>query len=208
MSESSVIPFGQLVATVQGGDASLLGQVLERYRDYLKLLTRLNLGEQIQGKVADSDVVQETFIQTQKNFAGFRGSTEAELLAWLRAIMAAQVAQQVRYYHRDRRDVRLERRLAEDLERSAAGIAVPLFDSETSPSMRAVRHERQVLLADALARIKPEHREVIILRSLKELSFAEVAQRMGRSVKATKSLWVRALASLRRLLRELTDELV
>ena len=74
--------------------------------------------------------------------------------------------------------------------------------------MRAVRHERQVLLADALARIKPEHREVIILRSLKELSFAEVAQRMGRSVKATKSLWVRALASLRRLLRELTDELV
>ena len=120
---------------MRAGDSDLLGRVLERYRDYLRLLVRLNLGEQIRGKVADSDVVQETFIQAQKNFARFRGKTEAELLAWLRAIMAAQIAQHVRYYYRDRRNVELERRLADDLERSSAGLAVRLIDSQTSPSM-------------------------------------------------------------------------
>jgi RNA polymerase sigma-70 factor (ECF subfamily) len=129
-------------------------------------------------------------------------------MAWLRKILATQIAQQVRFHHRQRRDVNLERRLAEDIDRSAASLGVRLIDTATSPSLQAVRHEREVLLADALAEIKPEHREVIILRNLEELSFDEVGRRMGRTATAVKSLWVRALAGLRRELGDPDDSSV
>jgi RNA polymerase sigma-70 factor (ECF subfamily) len=57
-----------------------------------------------------------------------------------------------------------------------------------------------VLLADALGRLAEDYREVIILHHLEELTFPEVAGRLGRSVDSVKNLWARALARLRRLL--------
>lgn len=203
MAETSSLEFDRLMNQARGGDAAARGELLARYGEYLNLLVRLNLGKVMQAKASCSDVVQETFLQAEKNFARFRGMTERELMSWLRRILAAQIAQQIRYYRRGRRNVALERRLSDDLDRSAVGLGKQLIDKATSPSLRAARREREVLLADALARLKPEHREVVILRNLEELSFEDVARRMGRSAPAVKSLWVRALASLRRVLGEL-----
>jgi RNA polymerase sigma-70 factor (ECF subfamily) len=64
------------------------------------------------------------------------------------------------------------------------------------------QREQGVLLAEALARLPADYREVVVLRHLEELEFPEVARRMGRSVGSVKKLWVRALGSLRRLLRD------
>jgi RNA polymerase sigma-70 factor (ECF subfamily) len=54
-----------------------------------------------------------------------------------------------------------------------------------------------VLLANALVQLPEDYHEVILLRHLEALSFAEVAKRMGRSVDAVEKLWMRALARLR-----------
>jgi RNA polymerase sigma-70 factor (ECF subfamily) len=59
-------------------------------------------------------------------------------------------------------------------------------------------------LADALARLPDEYREVVVLRHLEELSFPEVAERMKRSVDSVQKLWVRALARLRQLAKDLS----
>jgi RNA polymerase sigma-70 factor, ECF subfamily len=59
-----------------------------------------------------------------------------------------------------------------------------------------------VRLADALDRLPDDYREVLILRHLEELSFPDVARRMGRSLDSVKNLWTRALARLRRTLGE------
>jgi RNA polymerase sigma-70 factor (ECF subfamily) len=67
----------------------------------------------------------------------------------------------------------------------------------TSPSGQAVRHEREVLLAEVLARLPADYREVIVLRNLQGLDHEEVAKRMGRSSGAVRMLWVRALAQLK-----------
>ena len=203
MTSTARVDIGQLTAQARAGDNTALGQLSQRYGDYLKLLARLKLGQRLPGKVSGSDLVQETFLEAKKNFSRFRGTSEQELMAWLRRILAAQIAQSFRHHYRDRRDVRLEQRLAEDLDRSSTGLARRLIDTGTSPSMRAARHEAEVLLANGLAQLKPEHREVIILRNLEELSFQEVARRMGRSTAAIKSLWVRALTNLRRVMGEL-----
>ena len=76
-----------------------LGTLLEMYRRYLTLLVRIQLGDQLRANVGPSDVVQETFLRAQRGFAEFRGHCEAEIITWLRRILARMLANQLRYYH-------------------------------------------------------------------------------------------------------------
>ena len=71
-----------------------------------------------------------------------------------------------------------------------------------SPSQRAIRRERAVLLADAIGKLPDHYREVVILRHLEGLSFRDVARRMDRTTDSVEKLWVRALAGLRDLLKD------
>jgi RNA polymerase sigma-70 factor (ECF subfamily) len=188
----------QLLALARGGSAHALGQLLELYRDYLTLLARLQIHRRLQRKVDAADLVQETFLQAHGHFAGFRGTTEAELVSWLRQILAATLANLVRHYCGTQcRDVRLERDLAAELDESSRALDRGLMAKYSSPSQRAARREQAVLLANALARLPADYREVIILRHLEGLKFAEVARRMGRTVDSVKKLWPPALAELR-----------
>jgi RNA polymerase sigma-70 factor (ECF subfamily) len=75
-----------------------------------------------------------------------------------------------------------------------------LVAQQSSPSQQAVRREQSVLLADALARLPEEWRELLVLRHLEGLTFPEVAQRLGRTIDSVKKQWPRALAGLRRML--------
>jgi RNA polymerase sigma-70 factor (ECF subfamily) len=194
---------GQLLRDARTAGGAALGRLLELYRNYLGLLARLEIGRRLRGKVDESDLVQETFLEAHRHFGRFRGTTEAELMSWLRQILAGVVANLLRrYYGTQRRDVRLERELADDLDRSSHALAGRLAARQSSPSQRAAQREQAVLLADALGRLPAAYQEVIILSHLEGLSFPEVARRMDRSVDSVKNLWARALAQLRRALRD------
>jgi RNA polymerase sigma-70 factor (ECF subfamily) len=177
------------------------GGLLERYRNYLTLLARVQIGRRLQGKVDAADLVQETFLQAHRDFDQFRGTTEDELTAWLRQILAHQTAMCVRrYYATQRRDVRLERELAVELDQSSRVLDEGLLARSNSPSHEAARREQAVLLADALGELTEDYREVIVLRHMEGLSFPEVARQMGRTVDSVKKLWPRAMVQLRRAL--------
>lgn len=191
----------QLLRRARTGDVAALGQLLESYRNYLTLLARLQIRRRLQSKVDAGDLVQDTFLKAHRHFAQFRGASELELAAWLRQILAGNIANLVRhYYGTQRRDVRLEQELADDLERSSHGWGVGLAAQQSSPSQRAARREEAVRLANALAQLPEDYEDVIVLRHLQGLPFAEVALQMGRSVDSVEKLWVRALTRLRRLL--------
>jgi RNA polymerase sigma-70 factor (ECF subfamily) len=191
----------RLIGLARGGDAPALGKLLERYRGYLTLLARLQIGRRLQGKMDAADIVQETFLKAARDFATFRGHTEEEWTGWLRQILACSVANQVRHYlGTGRRDQRLERELAAELDQSSRALDSGLFARGSSPSRQAVRREQAVRLADALDWLPDEYREVLILRHLEELTFPDVARRMGRSLDSVKNLWTRALARLRHTL--------
>jgi RNA polymerase sigma-70 factor (ECF subfamily) len=191
----------QLLLQAQAGDVPALGQLLEKYQSYLTLLARLQIGRRLQGKVDPADLVQEAFLNAHRDFAKFRGGTEAEWISWLREILACNLAHLIRrYLGTQRRDVRLERELKQDLNHSSQVLGQSLMTPQSSPSQSASRREQAVLLADALAKLPQDYREVIILSHLESLSFSEVALRMGRSVDSVKNLWARALARLRRSL--------
>jgi RNA polymerase sigma-70 factor (ECF subfamily) len=187
----------------RAGDASALGELLAPYTRYLALLARLKIGRDLQGKTDPDDVVQETFLEAHRNFALFRGQTEAELLAWLRQILAGRLANMVRHYlGAQGRDVRLERQLSLELDQSSHVLGDVLISPASSPSGQAARRELAVLLADALSALPEHYRDVIVLRHLEGLTFAAVAERMGRSEDSVQKLWLRALAQLRRSIPE------
>lgn len=191
----------QLLCLAREGNGRALGQLLELYRSYLALLARLQVGQRLQSKVDADDLVQDTFLEAHCHFAEFRGTVEAELVCWLRQILAGLLANVIRrYYGTQRRDVRLERELANELDRSSRVLGQSLAAPQSTPSQRAARREQAVLLADALDRLPEDYREVMILHHLEGLPFPEVARRMDRTEDSVKNLWARALAQLRRSL--------
>jgi RNA polymerase sigma-70 factor (ECF subfamily) len=191
----------QLVRLARAGDQTALGQLLERYRNYLGMLARLQIGRHLQRKMDASDLVQEAFLAAYRDFGRFRGTTEGELTGWLRQILATNLANQVqRYCGAHCRDVCLERDLAVELDQSSRLLDRALVAPQSSPSQRAARREQAVLLADALEQLPAPYREVLVLRHLEERSFPEVARRLGRSLDSVKNLWARALAQLRRVM--------
>jgi RNA polymerase sigma-70 factor (ECF subfamily) len=191
----------ELLQAAQAGNREALGGLLELYRNYLRLLARLQLGRRLRGKADPSDLAQEAFLAAQRTFAQFRGTTERELVDWLRQILASKLVDLARRYLRaGRRDVCLERQLADDLDGSSRALGAARPAPHSSPSERAARRERAVLLADAVKSLPADYGEVIILRHLEGLPLATVAARMGRSVDSVKKLWVRGIARLRETL--------
>ncbi|MFO0909526.1 MAG: sigma-70 family RNA polymerase sigma factor [Isosphaeraceae bacterium] len=189
----------ELLVRARSGDGAAVGSLLEVYRNQIALLLRVQVGPQLRTKIDVEDVVQETFLEAHRNIGRFAGQSRGELLVWLRQIAAGVLANQLRrYLGTKRRDVRLEQSLIEGFDRSSAILDAGLIAQGSSPSQRASRRELGILLANALAALPPDYREVIILRHLEDLPFPEVAQRMGRTLDSVKNLWVRALARLRR----------
>jgi RNA polymerase sigma-70 factor, ECF subfamily len=175
---------------------------IEDYRDYLVLLVRLQLGTRLRAKVDASDIVQQAILQAHQNRDQFRGGTEGEWLAWLRAILANALAAAARRFDTQARDPGRERSLEGELERSSSRLESLLVADQTSPSERAVRGEELVRLAHAIAELPQEQRRVVELHYLKGLAVADVAEQIGRTRPAAVGLLFRGLKRLRELLRE------
>ena len=201
LSSSSQVP--HLLEQARSGDRDACGRLLEAVRPYLTLLARVSIGQRLQGKADAADLVQETFIQALRDFPSFRGETPAEFLAWLRRILVCNLADLLRrYYGTQARDVRLEEQLSVALEQSSSSLAVALTAGQSSPSEQAVRAEQALHVAEKLAALPPNYRDVLLLREIEGLTFPEIAQRMNRSVDSVEKLWVRGLARLRLSLGE------
>lgn len=189
---------GLLLAAARDGDGAARGRLLESFRRYLTLLARIQIDRTLRVKLAESDVVQETFLEAHRDFHSFHGANSAELAGWLRTILAHNLANQVRRYRgTKRRDIRLERGLVAALGRSSVELGAALVAPGRSPAEEAANCEAALLIADSLSKLPDDYREVLILRNLEELTFPEVAARMERTEDAVKKLWARALAKVK-----------
>jgi RNA polymerase sigma-70 factor (ECF subfamily) len=177
------------------------GTKLDRFRAYLRLLAGLQLGPRLRGKVDPSDLVQQTLLEAYQKRGQFRGVSEGEWLAWLRRMLANNLADALRAFDRAKRDVDQERSLEAALAGSSLRLGQWLLAPEPSPGQEAERHERALQVAEALARLPEPQREALVLRYWEEWPLAEIARHMGRTHDAVASLLKRGLRQLRVLLQ-------
>jgi len=173
---------------------------LDAYRDYLRVLARLQLGVQLQAKVDASDIVQQTLLRAHASQEQFRGNSEAEWLGWLRAILASVLGTVVREYEAAVRNIDRELSLEAALEQSSARLERILAAEQSSPSTASMRAEEVVRLSHALMRLPDDQRIAVELHHLRGMTVAEVAAEMERTRPAIVGLLFRGLKRLRELL--------
>jgi RNA polymerase sigma-70 factor (ECF subfamily) len=190
----------ELIRRCRAGEEAARGQLFDRYQAYLQALARAQLGRHLRTKCAPSDVVQQTLLEAHRDFAAFQGTHEAELLAWLRRILAHNLFNEARRFAAQQRDAAREvslEQLHRGVEHSSVALGRGLAADTPSPSQLAAQRESAVRLADALARLPEDYQTVLLLRLFEELPAEEVARRMGRSAGAVRMLQMRALTALR-----------
>jgi RNA polymerase sigma-70 factor, ECF subfamily len=179
------------IGTASPGDGPALARALERYRDYLNLVARRAIGPDLAARLGASDVVQETFLAAQQHIGTFRGRTEPEWRAWLKAILLNHLANQRRYYGAGKRRGP-ENGPARHPPADAHGV--------TPPSRNMMRRERDGALAEALGRLPKRYHQVVCWHHHDRLGFGEIATRLGMSPDAAQKVWGRALVRLKELL--------
>jgi RNA polymerase sigma-70 factor (ECF subfamily) len=180
------------LSAARAGSHEALGQALEACRRYLLQIAQQELDPALQAKGGASDVVQETFLEAQRDFDRFHGGSEAELRAWLRQLLLHHLYKLARRYR--------------TTQKRAAGREVPLETAEhsngapvaasASPSVQAMAHEQAEAVRLALTRLSDDHRQIIVWRYQEHRAFEEIARRMNRSETAVRKLWARAVERL------------
>lgn len=192
-----------LIRRCRAGEVVAREQLFGRYQSYLQALARAQLGRHLRGKCEASDVVQMTLLEAHRDFAGFQGQDEPELLAWLRRILAHNLYNEARRFATQGRDAGREISLEQvqaGVEHSSLALGKNIPADTPTPSQLAQKRESSVRLADALAQLPTDYQTVLLLRVFEDLSAEEVAERMNRSPGAIRMLQMRALAALRQVL--------
>lgn len=177
-------------------------QDLQQFRSYLYLLARSHIGPSHRAKLDPSDIVQQSLLDAHQKQDQFRGATDAERMAWLKQILANNLADAVRGLARAKRNIARERPLDVQVGDSFTRVEGWLAAIQPSPSQHAVRSEELLRLADALATLLEPQREAIVLHHLQGLPLAEVSRQLNKSPAAVAGLLHRGLKRLREVLTD------
>jgi RNA polymerase sigma-70 factor (ECF subfamily) len=178
------------------------GLDLERYREYLRTLARLQTPDRLRGKLDHSGVVQQTLLEAYQARDTLRELNDAQRAAWLRRALANNLADEARRLGAKARDVGREQSLQHALDESSARLESLLSVDQQSPSQQAVRQEDLLRLAEALGRLPDDQRSAVELHHLEGHTLAQTAEALGRTRSAAASLVFRGLRNLRRMLDE------
>jgi RNA polymerase sigma-70 factor (ECF subfamily) len=173
-----------------------LGPVLDGFREYLRLLARLQLSARLAGKIDLSGVVQQTLLEAYQARDGFPPDA-AQQAAWLRRALANNLTDEIRRLGSRGKGRVEEQSLEQALEASSARMEAWLAREESTPGRGAIHREQLARLAEALLRLSEDQRVAVELHHLQGLSLADVGQHLGRSREAVAGLVFRGLKHLR-----------
>jgi RNA polymerase sigma-70 factor (ECF subfamily) len=187
--------FQATLDSAQHGSRDSLGALLESCRQYLLLIANQELNPALTAKLGASDLVQETFATAGRHIHQFRGTTERELLAWLRQVLLSHlVAAKRRYLDAQKRSVYREL--------SLHGYFYPLADAlpadTSTPSCHVMHEELTQLFESALARLPDHYREIITLRHRERLPFDKIARQLDITPDTARQRWLRAIQHLQK----------
>ncbi|MEO1527567.1 MAG: sigma-70 family RNA polymerase sigma factor [Planctomycetota bacterium] len=176
--------------------------IVAQYEPYLRMLARTRMRQAYQAKIGASDLVQQAMLQAVQGFDGFRGSTEGELLAWLRKILAHHLCHLDRDLHRDKRDIRREQSMEQKLTASSMRLEGLLAGDGPTPSQNVAFGESVIQISEAITELPDAQGDAVRLHYLEGMKLSEVARSLGKSTGAVAGLLHRGMKALRERLGE------
>jgi RNA polymerase sigma-70 factor (ECF subfamily) len=177
-----------LLLDAKGGSDEALNRLLERCAGKLLALIRLRMDRALRARMESRDILNATLMKAFQHLDQFEKADSSSLMGWLARIAENELRDQRDYHGRQRRDAAQVVALDQGLDGLEARVR-----SQTS---RLFFKEELSRLERALQTLDEQHREVILLRKLEELSFVEIGERMGKSTDACRMLLARAMAAL------------
>ena len=192
-----------LLQRAAAGDPEALRQLFSRYRDRLKKMVHLRLSRRLQGRVDDSDVVQEAYLEIARKLPEYAREPGLPLFLWLRHLTGLKLAEvHRRHLGTQMRDADREVTLHRGglPEADSVSLAAQLLGKLTTPSQAAIKAEQRLYVQEALNSMDPIDREVLALKHFEQLSTAEIAEVLGLSKAGAGSRYLRAIKRLREIL--------
>ena len=209
MGDTKIETDGQILEHVRraaAGDEEALRTLFAAHRDRLKRMVHLRLSRRLAGRVDDSDVLQEAFVEAARKLPEYAQEPKLPFFLWLRHLTALKLAEVHRRHLgtqlRDAdREVTLHRGglpLADSVS-----LAAQLLGTLTTPSQAAIKAETRLLVQEALNGMDPIDREVLALKHFEQLSTTEIAEVLGLSKAGAGSRYLRAIKRLRAILEQI-----
>jgi RNA polymerase sigma-70 factor (ECF subfamily) len=173
-----------------------------RYRAYLRLAAAIRVDPRLRAKFDTSDVVQQTMLEAWKAWDQHAGEGDAQLLAWLHKMLTNNLLDAIKRFDAEKRDVGRERSLEESVNATVDRLMEMQAVDHTTPSDVAMREERDLKVAEAVAALPEDQREAVILKRWHGWTIDEIAEWMGKTPGGVAGLLGRALQTLRRALSD------
>lgn len=179
----------ELVARAQRGDQEAFARLVEA--DQNKIYT---LALRLTGHPEDAaDLAQEAFLRAWRSLPSFQG--DSSFSTWLYRL-ASNLC--IDFLRREKRRKSAAAVSLDDEEENAPPLEVP--DHRFTPESELERRELRAAVARGLSQLSDDHRQVLVLRELDGLSYAEIAARLELEEGTVKSRIARARLALRNIL--------
>jgi len=186
-----------LVALAKEGDEAAANQLCSVYGERVRRIIRLRLDPKLRPKLDSVDVVQDVLMLAFGRLNDFTYKDEGDLLRWLSRIAENRVRDIFDRFQADKRDIHREipfKKEGRNTDGRSFGAAEPM--RTTTPSVIMGKKEALDRLEKALDKLKPEYKEIIVLKRIEGLSHDEIAKKLGKNAGAMRMLLARAMAAL------------
>ena len=187
----------RLLADVRAGDRLAFDRLLARHRASLRAFVALRLDSRLRARFDPSDIVQETQAEAYNRLDDYLDRRPMSFRAWLLRTAYQRLQKEGRRHRQARRDVVRELRLP---DKSSAAFAQSILARSNSPSRAMSQQELSEQLTEALKRLSPTDREVVVMRNFEGLSNPEIAYLLDLTSDAVSKRYGRALLRLHKLL--------
>ena len=187
----------ELITLAREGDRYALDQLCSVYGERIRRIVRLRMSKELRSKLESMDLVNEALICALRDLKEFTYRDEGDFLRWLSQIAENRIRDNIDKLHADKRDIRKESPLDGYTSTGTNALdRVPQLAMSTTPSAILSKREELDRLENAIDRLRPEYREIILLAKIEGLSYKEIADRLSKSTDVVGYLLSRAMMAL------------
>jgi RNA polymerase sigma factor (sigma-70 family) len=213
MSDPPSTAHRTLVEQATAGEPVAIDELIERHYPRLVEFLRRRADQLVLAKESLTDLVQSVCREVLEEADGFEYRGEGQFVSWLHRIALSKIIDKYRYHRAEKRDPGREVGLGGSSSATTTGGAGRAGEATLghvcatfcTPSEMAIKNEQAGLVAEAFNQLSEEYQEVLFLAHIIGWPHPEIAQQMGRSADATRSLLGRARARLGLVLQSLRE---